>query len=312
VNDQRFPPPPGLDADGRRIWADYLELALARGVIAHVQVQLHTLERLVDAAQQYRRANALVRQTDILIDQGGTPKPNPALQIQDTAGRTVDRLERQLGLHRRAVPAHAPTSPIRPPGVWFCNQHKQWHGTCHKHDGSPCHGTVMEGLTVCKMHGGGTSTAKVKHLAAQQARLNPMAGQPMNVTPAQALLWRIGVLAGEVARLDETVAALEAEDLTWGRMSESDSEETGKKTVYGARLSLWVQLRAMRERELRELCEASLRAGVEERLVRVAEMQGAAIAKMLILVLTEDFGIDRADPRIAEKLPGRLRELTAS
>jgi P27 family predicted phage terminase small subunit len=310
MTDTRFPPPPGLDADGRRIWADYLELALARGVIARISVQV--LERLTDAAQQYRRATALVRQTDILIDQGGKPRPNPALQIQDKAGKAVERLERQLGLHRRTTPAYQPSSPIRPPGVWFCDQHGQWHGTCHKRDGSPCHGAVMEGLAVCKVHGGGTMASKVKHLAAVQARVNPIAGQPMNITPAQALLWRIGVAAGEVARLDETVAALQAEDLTWGRVTESDSEETGKKTVYGARLSLWVQLRAMRERELRELCEASLRAGVEERLVRVAEMQGAAIAKMLILILTEDFGHDRNDPRIAEVLPRRLRELTAS
>ena len=151
------------------------------------------------------------------------------------------------------------------------------------------------------------------HLLALEQRRNPMAGQPMDIGPAEALLWRVRVLAGEVARLDEVIAGLEADELVWGKTHEVDDDtgaQPGTKTTYGARVNTWLIIRAQRERALQDACEAALRANIEERMVRLAEQQGASIHRLLMNVLT-DFGVPLDDPRIGVIVPRRLRELTA-
>lgn len=200
---------------------------------------------------------------------------------------------------------------MHPPGTWYCAAHRQWHGACHKKHGGRCHNAVPEGLRVCRIHGGSTQQQQVVHLAAVEARRNPIAGQPMDIGPAEALLWRVRVLSGELARLDATIAGLEHDDLIWG-ITEAVQDTRTKSTQikYGARLNVWLLLREKREAALASACEAALRAGVEERLVRVAEQYGAVIHTAITRILAR-MDIPADDPRIGVVVPEVLRELTA-
>jgi len=303
-------PPEFLNADTRRIWVATVEQLMGAGT--HARVNPDALLAYVEAVAAHRRATELRNATDVLIERDGRPVPSPALEIQRQAATVIAQFSRQFGLNR--VPQQQPMrpgEPIRPEGAWFCEQHKKWHGTCHNKDGSRCHGDLVEGLTTCRMHPG--RNAEVKHLLAVQRRKNPLAGEPMDIGPAEALLWRVRVLAGEVQRLDDLIASLERDELVWGITSEESTDtDAGPyvKVTRQSRVNTWVLLRQQRESALHAACEAALRANIEERLVRLAEQQGAVIHRLLLAVLG-DFGVDPADPRIPEILPRRLRELTA-
>jgi hypothetical protein len=204
-------------------------------------------------------------------------------------------------------------APMGQQGRW-CTEHQRYECTCNRSRGRGlCHGPAVLGIPRCKAHAGIDINSDPAHLLAQQQRANPLAGEPMDIGPSEALLWRVRVLAGEVSRLDDLIAGLERDELVFGTVREettqtADGEFT--KTTSEARMNVWLVLRAQRERMLQEACEAALRANIEERLVRLAEQQGAAIHRLLITVLG-DFGIPVTDPRIPQVLPMRLRELTA-
>jgi hypothetical protein len=163
------------------------------------------------------------------------------------------------------------------------------------------------------MHVGKHLADDPQHILAVAQHSNPIAGQPMDIGPAEALLWRVRVLAGEVSRLDDLIAGLERDELVYGITREESTETPDgllTRTVTESRINVWVVLRHQREQMLATACEAALRANIEERLVRLAEQQGAVIHHLLITVLV-DFGISSDDPRIPQIIPQRLRELSA-
>lgn len=219
-------------------------------------------------------------------------------------------------------------APLHPEGTWYCEQHKMWHGKCHRKGGGRCHRPHTLGLPVCSMHGGRGNGQEARHLLAIEQNANPIAGEPMQIGAVDALLWRIGVLAGEVARLDVVVANLSAQQMVWGRTAYSDSVETltveaadgdgqraarrtqaARRSEERAGLHMWQVLRAQRERELRQLCVETLHAGVEERRVEIAKQQAAVVYRVVLAILG-DFGIGADDERIPVIVPARFRELT--
>jgi P27 family predicted phage terminase small subunit len=309
MTDRDLTPPDYLNDAGKRIWRDTLTQLLAAGTRARVDP--NSLTAYVSAVQAQQRAAELLSQTDILIDREGRPVANPALEIAKQAALTIAAFDKTFRLNRAGSSDQGrirPTEPIRLPGTWYCAGHNQWHGKCFNRDGSRCHGPVMEGTATCRMHQG--RGGKLKHLVAVEQRNNPIAGEPLDIGPAQALLWRVRVLAGEVARLDVTCASLERDELVWGRLTETDDDVTGRKTTYGARTSMWQQIRQSREAVLQSNCEAALRANVAERLVDL-QVQQAQNLQRFIMALLGDFGIPADDPRIPVVVPQRLRELDA-
>jgi len=305
-----------MNPEGRAIWNGYLRVITAAGMTARINE--HQLLRIVALTQEHQRATALLAQTDILIDADGTPKPSPALDVQERTGRQLADLERRLGLNRltplHTGQLHVPPEQLKPPklGRW-CEEHKRHECTAMRSRGRGiCHGPAVAGYARCKQHVGKRLATDPVHLNAIAQRANPLAGEPMDIGPAEALLWRVRVLSGEVARLDELIGSLEAEELVWGKLTEEENDSgefPGKKTVKGARMSVWLTLREQRERALHSACEAALRANIEERLVRLAETQGAVMHKVILAALA-DFGIRSDDPRIPLVLPGRIRQLT--
>lgn len=300
-------PPPYLNAEHRRIWVATAQQLLAAGSTARVNPD--ALLAYVSAVATHERATALLNQTDILVQRDGKPVANPALEVQRTAAATIARFTRQFGLNRPA-PMQPPTPVQR--GRW-CQEHKRHECVKNRKRGGICHSPAVVGYDACRMHVGRNLDSDPVHILAIEQQRNPLAGEPLDIGPAEALLWRVRVLAGEVSRLDATIAGIEQDDLVFGVTREEVSEAADgpmTRVTSEARLNMWLVLRAQRERALQDACEAALRANIEERLVRLAEQQGAAIHRLLITVLG-DFGIRQDDPRIGQVLPMRLRELTA-
>jgi P27 family predicted phage terminase small subunit len=312
-------PPAFLAGESRRIWVATVAQLMQAGTTARVNPD--ALLAYVSAVASHQRATALLSQTDILVERGGKPVANPALDVQAKAAQVIARFSRQYGLNRAAgAPVAGPMGPNNPTltttpdqGRW-CDEHERWECTRNRSRGrGPCHGPSVLGMTACRAHAGVDIHSNAGHLLALQARKNPIAGQPMDIGPAEALLWRVRVLAGEVQRLDDLIAGLEQDELVWGVVSEETTEtDAGPqvKSTSQSRISVWLVLRSQRERALQDACEAALRANIEERLVRLAESQGAVIHHLLLTVLA-DFGIEQDDPRIPMIIPARLRELSA-
>jgi P27 family predicted phage terminase small subunit len=307
-------PPVFLNDQQRTIWVSAVAQLLAAGSTARVNPD--ALLAYVSAVATHQRATALLAQTDILVQRDGKPVANPALTVQREAAQVIARFTRQFGLNRPNTSATEPISgpdPIANRGR-YCETHKRWECTAKKTRGRGlCHAIAALGVGRCVDHAGVKLSEYAPHILAVERQRNPLAGQPMDIGPSEALLWRVRVLAGEVSRLDDLIASLERDELVFGVVREettqtADGEFT--KTTQEARMNVWLVLRAQREKMLQDACEAALRANIEERLVRLAEQQGAAIHRLLITVLG-DFGIPVTDPRIPQVLPMRLRELTA-
>lgn len=326
--------PRGLHADERRIWADLVEEAMAAGV--HGRLTPTRLRELTSAIWQHERASNLIAASDIVTVRGGVddghgnvtggiPIANPALKVQADAAKRIATLRKELGLTRAVNTRDDPDAPMatnspmstpgrQPLGRW-CPDHKRYECISQRtRNQGPCHDRPAMGKERCRKHVGIRLDTDPEHILAQERARNPMAGEPMNIGPAEALLWRVKVYAGEIARLDDLIAMMERDELVWGTMQETEEDTdagTTRRTVKGARMSMWLVIRSDREERLHRACEAALRANIEDRLVRLAEQEGAMLHRVMLTILG-DFGISPADPRIAEIIPRRIRELTAS
>jgi P27 family predicted phage terminase small subunit len=310
-------PPPMIQGETLRIWRATVAQLLAAGTTAKANPD--ALLAYVSAVATHQRATALLAQTDIIVQRDGKPVPNPALAVQRQAASTITRLSRQLGLNRTppgvAVPMQGQNPSQEGPdrGRW-CDEHRRWECTRGKKSGAGhCHSPSVLGYTACRMHVGKRVSDDPQHILAVEQAANPLRGQPLDIGPAEALLWRVRVLAGEVQRLDDLIGTLERDELVFGVTREETTETADgllTRTITESRVNTWVLLRHQRETMLATACEAALRANIEERLVRLAEQQGAVIHRLLITVLV-DFGISPDDARIPQIIPMRLRELSA-
>jgi hypothetical protein len=166
------------------------------------------------------------------------------------------------------------------------------------------------------MHAGVKLSTDPAHLAAVEQERYPLAVIPKDTTPAQELLYRVRYTAAEVDALDAMIGQLRAEELTWGTVTEEvihrEGQPAGTRWTSGARLNELIILREHREKMLLSACDIAIRAGLEARMIELHREQGAALARMLMATLTEDFGVRPDDPRIAAVLPVRLRQLDAA
>jgi P27 family predicted phage terminase small subunit len=299
-------PPAYLNPEQRGIWTGLIQEIMAVGNIARVNPD--QLASLVSATAQHRRATEILARTDILVNRGdGAPVANPAADVQRKAQLQIVRLRKEFGLGR-TVPALSGTSRIVQ-GRW-CEHHKRRECTGQKHGGGECHGIAPVGLDRCRRHCGTNVQRDVRHIAAVEEQRNPLAGNPLDISPGEALLWRVRVLSGEVQRLDDIVAGLERDEVVWGaieEVNEEGGETSSHKARAGARIHSWVLLREMRERQLQSACESALRAGIEERMVRIAETDGAMILSVIKLISQRLGYAD--DPRIITVVPEAIREV---
>lgn len=172
-----------------------------------------------------------------------------------------------------------------------CSTCGQAHARCksHRRDGQPCAQYRMNGQMVCKMHGGKNPAALAKaaarvaeqRAAAEVARL----GVRKDVHPAEVLLDLVHWTAGEVDYWRQRVAQIEDADLTWGttRVKEGGDD---RGTTHEAKPHVAYSMLERSSDRLAQYAAAALKAGVDERRVRLAETQGALVADVIRRILT--------------------------
>jgi hypothetical protein len=188
--------------------------------------------------------------------------------------------------------------------------------TGHKSDGSgqPCANWPMRGQKVCHAHGGRAGQnrkAAAERLADQAVRsLASTYGLPIETTPDQAILDEVHRTAGHVAWLQAQVQALTRGELVWGitKVKEGgDDAGVTEEAVPHALLRLYQEER----KHLVTVCAAALRAGIEERRVKLAEQQGALVAQVIRAVLNDLELTREQQARVPDVVPKHLRLLTA-
>jgi phage terminase small subunit len=276
-------PPAGLPPDQHPIWADTIARLQTLGLLDRADP--NHLRAYVAAVHQHQQATYLLDNSGpVIIRKVGDREeaaPSPVLGVAEKAERRVAHLARTLLLTGRGAPAagmgRAPVMERpRPPGEagQWCEEHKRWECTKNKHGGTRCHKSRLRGTDACTMHGG--RNAKARSLAVVAQHDFPLAVEPVDIHPAEALLWRVKYLTAFLRAIDAEVARIGREEATWG-LERQEASELGERVVHGARLSPWLELQDRTNRALVAAASAALQANAEERLVRMAEAQGARL-----------------------------------
>lgn len=186
-------------------------------------------------------------------------------------------------------------------------------------------GTKHPGVGRCKNHGGASPQAEVTGVVQLARREAVVMGAPLeNLTPEVALLECIRIAGGEVAYASERIAELQPEEavgpvittrpLKWEKGAESPDERVEEHGPPA--LHIWIEVRARAMDRLVNYSQVAIKAGLEERRVRVAEAQGHLMAEAVKGILV-DLGV-ADDPRAPEVVRRHLmrmssagRELTA-
>jgi hypothetical protein len=195
-------------------------------------------------------------------------------------------------------------------GARACTGHR-------RRDGAPCTKNALAGQDVCRSHGGGSPQAKaaaVRRVTEQKAEaiMGRFAG-PVDTTPTRALLDSVRWVAGYVEFLREQVAritndATDVDDLIWGKTKhKTGGDDAG--TTEEAKPSAWDALLGTWQERLTKLCTEAIRAGIEERRVRLAEQQGALVADVIRGILGELALTPEQAARVPEVVPRHLRLL---
>jgi hypothetical protein len=205
-------------------------------------------------------------------------------------------------------------------GLPACSAHKSV-----ARGGAACRLLPMAGQTVCGSHGGRARRAKAagaRRVAEVKAvRLAARWGVPIEVDGHDAVIGQIHVWAGIERFYRERAEQLTDDEKIWGRTRHKDGgDDYG--TTFEAKPHIWIVLHERASLNLVRVAAEAIRAGIDERQVRLAEQQGARTAD--VIKATAD-GILRAllaaglgDELVAvfhaalvEEAPRHLRLLTA-
>ncbi len=214
----------------------------------------------------------------------------------------------------------------------LCPKCGQPHPRCASHKkstGNPCMQRPRAGGKVCRYHGGAARQvrAKADQRAQEQAaqRAVTTLGLPVDITPTEALLQEVQWTAGHVQWLRGKVAELDEQALVWGTTrveteggtslvinvkagSVSDVETApGVKSIETAAPSIWYVLYTKEREHLVTVCAAALKAGVEERRVRLAESQGDLVADAIRRILNALNLTPAQEALVSTVVPAQLR-----
>lgn len=181
---------------------------------------------------------------------------------------------------RDTCDAHAPEGDLRAPAP----PEEQRCTATNRESGERCRRYHRSGGNVCALHGGNARQVRNKadkRTAVEKVKaLVTTYGLPVDIAPEQAILDEVHRTAGHVAWLEQQVHALTEGELAWGitRVKEGgDDRGTTEEAVPHALLRLYNE---ERDRLVR-VCTAALKAGIEERRVKLAERDGALVAEVI-------------------------------
>lgn len=186
--------------------------------------------------------------------------------------------------------------------------------------GLGCTNPPLTGLTVCRTHGGGTKRAldKSGRAKAAQAAAKELArlGQTIEIGPAEALLDLVHWTAGEVVFWRQRVQAIADGDeaaLTWGKTSEvkkTSGQWPGTDTTSAAHPNVAYAMLTNASDRLANYAAAALKAGVEERRVRLAEQTGDLVATVIRRILDALALTPAQLELVPQVVPRELRAIT--
>ena len=224
------------------------------------------------------------------------------------------------------------------------------HPACTGHvdkpdqDLRPCRNHPVPGADVCRYHGGSAPQVKARAAARVIEEKATAAvrtlGLPIDISPTEALLQEVQWTAGhvkwlreKVQELDEQVtgfAAPEGEEdeveffshhpnhsrhgLVWGKTKITDKGSgpaPGVDSTEAAAPSIWYELYAKERAHLVLVCSAAIKAGVEERRVRLAEQQGDLVAQVIRRILDALDLTPAQQGLVATVVPRELRLLAS-
>lgn len=180
-------------------------------------------------------------------------------------------------------------------------------------NGGRCKLPPMTGATRCRMHGGASpqAIAAAKRRLEEQAAAAAVAtyGLPVDISPTEALLEEVRWTAGHVAYLRARVQEVEQDKLIVGVTERKIDPIRGTTTTIKATAHIWLELYDRERKHLVDVCSAALRAGVEERVVRLAEREGDLIADAIARILDDLDLTSEQQARVADVVPRQLRLL---
>lgn len=188
--------------------------------------------------------------------------------------------------------------------------------------GERCRRPPMKGGKVCASHGGASPQAKAaaarRVTEAKAAQSMALFAEAVDINPAEALLELVQWTAGEVRYWRAEVSRIaddDAEALTWGKTQAVEGVgpqgPIDTKTHEAAPPVAYRMLTDAQDR-LAKYAAAALKAGVQERQIKLAEDQGMLVAQVIRAILDQlDLSPDQA-AKVPEVVPAQLRLLTAS
>lgn len=211
----------------------------------------------------------------------------------------------------KAVPAD-PTAEGR-----FCGSNKKRGGHCERPAGW---GTKHLGVGRCKLHGGASPNAEVAGQVQLARREAVVMGAPLDIPPHEAILECIRIAAGEVRYASDRIAELEPHQAAGPVVAtherpmklEKGGEEPGT-TIEEIRreapaLHIWIVARREAMDRLVNYSAAALKAGIQQRLVEIAEGQAQALAEAY-REFARRLGHDPSEPKVREAMGESLRLL---
>jgi len=177
----------------------------------------------------------------------------------------------------------------------------------------------VNGLTVCTAHGGKSTAAKAaagrRVTEAAAAKEAARFATRRDIHPADALLELVQWTAGEVdywrGKVDQLADDELAGMLTTKTEQGTDRGERTDVTTTEAAEHIYIRMLGKASDRLATYAAAALRAGVEERRIRLAEGQGALVATVIRRVL-DALNLTPAQlEQVPVIVPRELRALTA-
>lgn len=160
--------------------------------------------------------------------------------------------------------------------------------------GQPCGNPPMRGAEVCHAHGGKAPQVRqaARRNLAEQHAADAVAtyGLPVEIDPGEALIDEVHRTYGHVMWLLDRVREVSPEALVWGQTDETSKSATdfpGVDRTWQAKPNVWLDLYSRERDRLIAVTTAALKAGIDERRLRLAERDATAAVEAVVRALND-------------------------